>query len=68
MLALMSAMPPSTFYSEPYFIEERAIGESLKRITAMGYSKLLVNLVKVMVSVYRNRPLPSQIYQIFKPH
>lgn len=32
------------------------------------YSKLLVNLLKIMTTGPNDRPLPSQIYTTFKPY
>lgn len=34
----------------------------------LKYSKLLVNLLKIMLSGQNDRPLPSQIYYTFKPY
>jgi hypothetical protein len=34
----------------------------------LGYSKLLQSLVRVMLSNANDRPLPSQIYAVFKPY
>lgn len=34
----------------------------------LKYSKLLLNLVRIMLSECRDRPLPSQIYLSFKPY
>jgi hypothetical protein len=33
-----------------------------------NYSKLLQNLLKIMLSDINDRPLPSQILDIFKPY
>ena len=32
------------------------------------YSKLLINLLKTMLSSHTERPLPSQVYLTFKPY
>ncbi len=34
----------------------------------LGYSRLIQNLVRVMLSNQNDRPLPSQIYAVFKPY
>jgi hypothetical protein len=34
----------------------------------LNYSKLLVNLLRIMLSEYTDRPLPSQVYLTFKPY
>jgi hypothetical protein len=37
-------------------------------VEKLKYSKLLVNLLKIMLSGQNDRPLPSQIYLTFKPY
>lgn len=37
-------------------------------IEKLKYSKLLANLLKIMLSGQNDRPLPSQIYMTFKPY
>jgi len=44
------------------------LGRALEMIEKLKYSKLLVNLLKIMLSGQNDRPLPSQIYQTFKPY
>lgn len=34
----------------------------------LNYSKLLQSLIRVMISHGNDRPLPSQIYSVFKPY
>ena len=53
-------------YSPPFMVNEQSIKSSIEKMSALGYSKLLTNLVKVMIAPYRNRPFPHQIYETFK--
>jgi hypothetical protein len=34
----------------------------------LGYSKLIQSLLRVLLSHGNDRPLPSQIYAVFKPY
>ena len=38
------------------------------QLKGLGYSRLLTNLIKIMLSEYKNRPLASQIRQVFKEY
>lgn len=53
-------------------MEKKTINQGmLSQVTAFikkKYSKLLVSLIKTMMSAEENRPLPSQIYDMFKPY
>lgn len=44
------------------------LGRALEVMEKNKYSKLLVNLLKIMVSGQSDRPLPSQIYATFRPY
>jgi hypothetical protein len=63
LLVLTTFHHPSIFYDgESSLINEKAIAYALNLTSSKGYSRLLVNLIRVMLSLYPNRPLPSQVY------
>lgn len=37
-------------------------------LASLGYSKLLQSLLRVLISSPNDRPLPSQIYTVFRPY
>lgn len=49
-------------------INEVALARCLETVEKMKYSKLLQNLLRIMLSDHVDRPLPSQIYLTFKPY
>jgi hypothetical protein len=57
------------YYSNPPEIlqMEHQIGSALERVK-MNYSCLLSNLLSVMLCHPNDRPLPSQIYEVFAPY
>ena len=66
LLILTTKCNPINLYAPPYDINPKNIEIQLSQIAQLGYSRLLTNLIKIMLSSYKNRPLPSQIRQIFK--
>ena len=66
LLSITTKCNPVNLYSPPFEINAANIGAQLEKLKSSGYSRLLLNLVKIMLSPYKNRPLPSQIRQIFK--
>ena len=44
------------------------LSRALEMLSKLGYSKLLSKLLAVMVSGPNDRPLPSQLHQIFRPY
>ena len=44
------------------------LGRALEIVERQKYSKLLVNLLKIMLANQMDRPLPSQIHTTFKPY
>ena len=69
VIALTSLSKADIFYD---FVNMKIIFQNIEyameRTYKMGYSKLLTNLIKVMLSSYKDRPLPSQIMQIIQPY
>ena len=49
-------------------INEVNLGRALEIVERQKYSKLLLNLLKIMLANHMDRPLPSQIYATFKPY
>ena len=49
-------------------INESNLGRAVELVEKNKYSKLLVNLLKIMTSWFYNGPLPSQIYTTFRPY
>lgn len=49
-------------------INELNIERALEMVEKQKYSKLLINLLRIMLSGFSDRPLPSQIYLTFKPY
>lgn len=49
-------------------INEKVVEKGVQMIQQLGYSKLLQSLVRVMISNGNDRPLPSQVYAVFKPY
>jgi hypothetical protein len=49
-------------------VNEVNLGRGLEMMEKLKYSKLLVNLLRIMLSGHGDRPLPSQIYLTFKPY
>ena len=49
-------------------INETNLGRAIDMMGKNEYSKLLINLVKIMASSEADRPLPSQIYMTFRPY
>lgn len=49
-------------------MNEVNLARAMEIIERLKYSKLLVSLLKIMLSGYNDRPLPSQIYLTFKPY
>lgn len=49
-------------------VNESNLGRAIEMVEKNRYSKLLVNLLKIMVSGHNDRPLPSQIYTTFRPY
>ena len=43
------------------------VGQALQ-VVQQRYSELLFNLINVMLCNSRDRPLPSQIYQVISPY
>ena len=66
LLVLTTGCHPLSLYLPPFSPNKRVIEEKVDSLRQIGYSKLLTNLCAIMLTSYRNRPLPSQIYQIFK--
>ena len=54
------------FYNKSYTFNENMFKKAFFLIEK-NYSPLLKNLVGVMLSRYEDRPLPSQIYDVFSP-
>jgi hypothetical protein len=67
LLGLADGTPPEGFYVGLQ-VDGRAIGEALGRLAGKGYSRLLANLLTAMLSEYRYRPLPSQVYEVFSQY
>ena len=49
-------------------INESNLARAIEMVDKNKYSKLLVNLLKIMTTGPNDRPLPSQIYTTFKPY
>lgn len=49
-------------------LNEVALARSLEMVEKLKYSKLLQNLLRIMLSDHIDRPLPSQIHLTFKPY
>lgn len=49
-------------------LNEVNLGRALEIVERQRYSKLLINLLKIMLAGQSDRPLPSQIYTTFKPY
>lgn len=49
-------------------LNEVAVGRALEAAERLKYSKLLLNLLRIMLSDHADRPLPSQVYLTFKPY
>lgn len=49
-------------------INDVAISRALEAAERLKYSKLLLNLLRIMLSDQADRPLPSQVYLTFKPY
>ena len=49
-------------------INEVALSRALEAAERQKYSKLLLNLLRIMLSDHGDRPLPSQVYLTFKPY
>ena len=47
---------------------EVVLGRALEMVDKLKYSKLLGKLIAVMASGPADRPLPSQLHQIFRPY
>jgi hypothetical protein len=66
LLVLATKCNISSIYVPPLTINENVVAFELDRLPQFGYSRLLCNLIRIMLSPYHNRPLPSQIRQTFK--
>ena len=49
-------------------VNEVNLSRALEILERQKYSKLLVNLLKIMLANQEDRPLPSQIHTTFKPY
>lgn len=49
-------------------INDKVLLKGINMIEKLNYSKLLQSIVRVMISNGNDRPLPSQIYAVFKPY
>lgn len=49
-------------------MNDKILEKGFYMLQKIGYSKLLQNLVRVMLSNQNDRPLPSQVYSVFKPY
>jgi hypothetical protein len=49
-------------------LNEVSISRAEEMMEKLKYSKLLINLLRIMLSNHNDRPLPSQIYLSFKPY
>lgn len=49
-------------------INDKVIEKGLNMLPQLGYSKLIHSLIKVLLSHSNDRPLPSQIYAVFRPY
>lgn len=49
-------------------MNEVAVSRALEAAERLKYSKLLLNLLRIMLSDHADRPLPSQVYLTFKPY
>lgn len=49
-------------------LNEVSISRAEEMMEKLKYSKLLINLLRIMLSNHNDRPLPSQIHLSFKPY
>jgi hypothetical protein len=49
-------------------MNDKVLEKAFYMLQKIGYSKLLQNLIRVMLSNQNDRPLPSQVYSVFKPY
>lgn len=49
-------------------LDAKYISQAISKFSALKYSSTLKNLMRVMLSGYGDRPLPSQIYLVFQPY
>ena len=49
-------------------INDKIIEKGLNMLPQLGYSKLMQSLIRVLLSHGNDRPLPSQIYAVFRPY
>lgn len=49
-------------------MNQHAFDYALNKMASLKYSRLFCNLIRVMLSNYQDRPLPSQIYEMFRPY
>jgi hypothetical protein len=68
LLTLATNCNPHTLYTPPFSVNRPQLESQLSKLSTLGYSKLLCNLLRIMVAPYANRPLASQIRQIFKQY
>lgn len=66
LLILATKCSSSAFYAHPCSFNEKALALELDKLPQLGYSRLMCNLIRIMLSPYHNRPLASQIRQTFK--
>lgn len=66
MLEVCTFIDGEQFYNKSYTFNENMFKKAFFLIEK-SYSPLLKNLVGVMLSRYEDRPLPSQIYDVFSP-
>lgn len=64
ILSLASLTQSEIFYDfHRMSVNFEIISFAMQRSFALGYSKLLTNLIKATLSSYKDRPLPSQIFK-----
>ncbi len=69
VLELCTFVNADSFYDMiRYRLNEMNIDRALTKMEKNRYSKLLCNLVSIMLTSAGDRPLPSQIYAAFKPY
>ena len=69
MLEVCTFIDGDSFYDlHRMKINDHLISRALDLVEKNKYSKLLINLFRIMLSGCEDRPLPSQIHQTFRPY
>jgi hypothetical protein len=69
LLEITSFIEGDSFYDmKNKRINDKVIEKGLNMLPQLGYSKLIQSLIKVLLSHSNDRPLPSQIYAVFRPY